>query len=273
MGFDHFIGNYGGSRWSQNEDFERFHGPIIIGTNCPIPPKGSYLGRLFTTGPVSYPGIQTIPGRQDDMPKNFSEVIEMAKICDPPEGVESGSVHIGCAHEALLCNSTSVLKAVLLGDISRFFLFAGCGGRPADRDYYTELARKLPSDALILTAGCAKYRFNKLDLGEVAGIPRLLDAGQCNDSYSLILMVQELVVLMGAESINELPISFDIALYEQKAVSILFALLHLGVEGIRLGPSLPSYISPSVGKLLTRRFSIRPVITVDEDLAAMMGGQ
>lgn len=281
MGFDHFIGNYGGSRAQQNEDFERFHGPIIIGTDCPIimsthcpiPPERSYSERVFTTGTIAYPGEKRIPKRVGDGPRDFSAVIEMATTCDPPERLGTGFLHTGCGHETLLSNSNSFLRAVLLGDIKRFFMITGCGGRPRDREYYSELARKLPEDTLILTAGCAKYLFHRLDLGEIDGIPRLLDAGQCNDSYSLILMVQELKTQIGVESINDLPISFTLALYEQKAVAILLALLHLGTKGIRLGPGFPPFIAPPVMELLTRRFGIRLSTTVDKDLAAMMGGR
>ena len=273
MGFYHFIGNYGGSRWQQNEDFERFHGPIIMSTHCPIPPKGSYSERVFTTGSFSYPGVKRIPEREGDGPRDFTAVIEMAMTCDPPERLGTGFLHTGCGHETLLSNSNSFLREVLLGDIKRFIMVTGCGGGASDREYYSELVRKLPRDTLILTAGCVKYLFNRLDLGEIDGIPRLLDAGQCNDSYSLILMVQELKNHIGVGSINDLPISFTLSLDEQKAVAILLALLHLGTKGIRLGPGFPPFLTPPVMELLTRRFGIRLSTTVDEDLAAMMAGR
>ena len=273
--YAHFVGNYGGSWWHQNEDFESFHGPIILTTNCLIPIKkdNTYLDRLFTTGVVSYSGAKHIADRAEGGAKDFSPVVELAGKCQPPKEIESGKIVGGFAHNQVLALADKVVDAVKSGAIKRFVVMAGCDGRQKTRNYFTELAENLPKDTVILTAGCAKYRYNKLNLGNIGEIPRVLDAGQCNDSYSLAVIALKLKEAFGLDNINELPISYDIAWYEQKAVAVLLALLHLGVEGIRLGPTLPAFLSPNVANVLVEKFNIKPIGTVEEDIAAIMSGK
>ncbi|MFW6216412.1 MAG: hydroxylamine reductase [Desulfohalobiaceae bacterium] len=273
--FDHFVGNYGGSWWQQNKEFESFNGPIILTTNCLVPVRkdNTYLDRLFSTGVVNYPGSAGhIQDRSSGGSKDFSPVIEMAKKCKAPEEIESGKIVGGFAHNQVLALADKVVDAVKSGAIKRFIVMAGCDGRQKARSYFTEVAENLPQDTVILTAGCAKYRYNKLDLGDIGGIPRILDAGQCNDSYSLAVIALKLKEAFGLESINELPLSFDIAWYEQKAVAVLLALLSLGVSGIRLGPTLPAFLSPNVAQVLVDKFDIKPIGDVQGDIEAMMAG-
>ncbi|MDP8247777.1 MAG: hydroxylamine reductase [Candidatus Tritonobacter lacicola] len=269
--YDHFVGNYGGSWWKQNQEFTSFNGPILMTTNCIIPVRDSYKDRIFTTGMAGYPGVRHIPDRVDGRPKDFSPLIELAKKCEPPEEIETGAIVGGFAHNQVLALADKVVEAVKSGAIRRFVVMAGCDGRHKTRSYYTEVAEQLPGDTVILTAGCAKYRYNKLNLGDIGGIPRLLDAGQCNDCYSLVVIALKLKEVFGLEDINELPISYDIAWYEQKAVAVLLALLYLGVKGIRLGPTLPAFLSPNVLKVLVEKFDIKPIGTPEEDLKAMLG--
>lgn len=273
--YRHFVGNYGSSWWHQNEEFESFNGPIILTTNCLIPVKkeNTYLDRLFTTGTVCYPGARHIPDRPKGGTKDFSAVIALAKTCPAPKALESGTIVGGFGHNQVLAMADKVIGAVKSGAIKRFIVMAGCDGRHKTRSYFTEVAEKLPKDTVILTAGCAKYRYNKLPLGDIAGIPRVLDAGQCNDSYSLAVIALKLKEAFGLPDINELPISFDIAWYEQKAVAVLLALLYLGVKGMRLGPTLPGFLSPNVAQVLVDKFAITPIGTVEEDIAAMMAGR
>lgn len=273
--YDHFVGNYGSSWWHQNKEFESFNGPIILTTNCLVPLKkeNTYLDRLFTTGVVAYPGTTHIADRQEGGSKDFSAVIEAAKKCSPPTEIETGKIVGGFAHNQVLELADKVVDAVKTGAIKRFVVMAGCDGRQKTRSYYTEVAEQLPADAVILTAGCAKYRYNKLDLGNIGGIPRVLDAGQCNDSYSLAVIALKLKEVFGLEDINDLPISYDISWYEQKAVAVLLALLFLGVKGIRLGPTLPAFVSPNVLKVLVEKFDIRPIGEVKADVEAMMAGR
>ncbi|BBO75613.1 hydroxylamine reductase [Desulfosarcina widdelii] len=272
--YGHFVGNYGGSWWHQNKDFESFNGAIVLTTNCLIPIKkdNNYLDRLFTTGVVNYPGAKHIPNRPAGGTKDFSAVIELAKQCAPPQEIESGKIVGGFAHHQVLALADKVIEAVKSGAIKRFVVMAGCDGRQKARSYFTEVAKNLPKDTVILTAGCAKYRYNKLKLGEIGGIHRVLDAGQCNDSYSLAVIALKLKEAFGLDDINDLPVSYDIAWYEQKAVAVLLALLALGVKGIRLGPTLPGFLSPNVAKVLVEKFNIKPIGTVEEDIAAMMAG-
>ena len=273
--YSHFVGNYGGSWWHQNEEFESFNGPIILTTNCLIPIKkdNTYLERLFTTGVVNYPGAQHIADRPEGGVKDFSAVVSLAKTCKQPQEIESGTIVGGFAHNQVLALTDKVIDAVKSGAIKRFVVMAGCDGRQKSRSYFTEVAENLPKDTVILTAGCAKYRYNKLNLGDIGGIPRVLDAGQCNDSYSLAVIALKLKDAFGLKDINELPISYDIAWYEQKAVAVLLALLFLGVKGMRLGPTLPAFLSPAVAKVLVEKFDLKPIGTVDEDIAAMMAGK
>ena len=273
--YAHFVGNYGGSWWHQNQDFETFNGPVLLTTNCIIPLKkeNTYLGRLYTTGVVGFVGAGHIADRPDGGAKDFSVLIEQAKKCSPPTEIETGAIVGGFAHNQVLALADKVVDAVKSGAIKRFIVMAGCGGRHKTRSYYTEVAENLPKDTVILTAGCAKYRYNKLKLGDIGGIPRVLDAGQCNDSYSLAVIALKLRDAFGLKDINELPISYDIAWYEQKAVAVLLALLSLGVKGIRLGPTLPGFLSPNVAKVLVEKFDIKPIGTVQEDIAAMMAGK
>ena len=273
--YSHFVGNYGSSWWHQNEEFETFNGPIILTTNCLIPIKkdNTYLNRLFTTSVVNYPGAKHIADRPAGGAKDFSDVIAMAKTCPPPKEIETGKIVGGFAHNQVLALADKVVTAVKSGAIKRFVVMAGCDGRQKARGYFTEVAEALPKDTVILTAGCAKYRYNKLPLGDIGGIPRVLDAGQCNDSYSLAVIALKLKEVFGLKDINELPISFDIAWYEQKAVAVLLALLYLNVKGIRLGPTLPAFLSPTVAKVLVEKFDIKPIGTVADDVAAMMAGK
>ena len=273
--YDHFVGNYGGSWWHQNKEFESFNGPLILTTNCLIPIKkdNTYLDRLFTTGVVNYDGAGHIADRPAGGAKDFSPAIEMAKKCQPPEVIESGKIMGGFAHNQVLALADKVVEAVKSGAIRRFVVMAGCDGRQKSRSYYTEVAQNLPKDTVILTAGCAKYRYNKLDLGDIGGIPRILDAGQCNDAYSLAVIALKLKEAFGLDNINELPISYDISWYEQKAVAVLLALLSLGVQGIRLGPTLPAFLSPNVANVLVEKFDIKPIGEVEDDIAAMMAGK
>jgi len=269
------VGNYGSSWWHQNEEFESFNGPILLTTNCLVPVKkdNTYLGRLFTTGVASYPGARHVADRKPGGAKDFSPLIGMAKKCAAPKELETGKLVGGFAHAQVLALADKVVEAVKSGAIKRFVVMAGCDGRFSSRDYYSEVARNLPRDTVILTAGCAKYRYNKLPLGDIGGIPRVLDAGQCNDSYSLAVIAMKLKEVFGLSDINELPISYDIAWYEQKAVAVLLALLFLGVKGIRLGPTLPAFLSPAVAEVLVKNFNIKPIGTVEEDIAAMMAGR
>lgn len=273
--YDHFVGNYGGSWWHQNKEFESFNGPIILTTNCLIPIKkeNTYLKRLFTTGVVNYPAAKHIADRPEGGTKDFSPVVALAKTCKSPEEIESGKIVGGFAHNQVLALADKVIDAVKSGAIKRFVVMAGCDGRQKARSYFTEVAEKLPENTVILTAGCAKYRYNKLALGDIGGIPRVLDAGQCNDSYSLAVIALKLKEAFGLNDINELPVSYDIAWYEQKAVAVLLALLFLGVKGIRLGPTLPAFLSPNVAKVLVKKFDIKPIGTVQDDIAAMMKGE
>jgi hydroxylamine reductase len=272
--YAHFAGNYGGSWWQQNREFESFNGPILLTTNCLVPLKkeNTYLNRLFTTGMVGYPGATYIPDRAARGKKDFSALVALAKKCPPPTEIETGTIVGGFAHNQVLALADKVIDAVKSGAIKRFVVMAGCDGRFPSREYYTQVAQNLPKDTVILTAGCAKYRYNKLALGDIGGIPRVLDAGQCNDSYSLAVIALKLKEAFGLADINELPVSYDIAWYEQKAVVVLLALLALGVKGIRLGPTLPAFLSPNVAKVLVERFDIKPIGSVEDDVAAMMAG-
>jgi hydroxylamine reductase len=272
--YDHFAGNYGGSWWNQNKEFESFNGPILMTTNCIIPIKkdNTYQDRIFTTGMTGYPGVKHIPDRPEGGAKDFSEIIELAKKCDPPVEIETGKIVGGFAHNQVLALADKVVDAVKSGAIKRFVVMAGCDGRQKARNYFTEVAEQLPKDTVILTAGCAKYRYNKLNLGDIGGIPRVLDAGQCNDSYSLAVIALKLKEVFELGDINDLPISFDIGWYEQKAVAVLLALLSLGVKGIRLGPTLPAFVSPTVLNVLVDKFSIKPTGDVKADIEAMMAG-
>ena len=273
--YPNFVGNYGGSWWSQNDDFENFNGPIIMTTNCIVPlrEENTYLNRLYTTGVAGYKGAKHIPDRKDGGQKDFSEVIEQAKKCKSPKEIENGKIVGGFAHNQVFALADKIVEAVKSGAIKRFIVMAGCDGRNSGRKYFTEVAKNLPKDTVILTAGCAKYRYNKLPLGDIGGIPRVLDAGQCNDSYSLALVALKLKEFFKLNDINDLPISYDIAWYEQKAVAVLLALLYLGVKGIRLGPTLPAFLSPNVAKVLVEKFDIKPIGGVSEDISSMMQGQ
>ncbi|WP_434511165.1 hydroxylamine reductase [Desulfitobacterium sp. AusDCA] len=269
--YPHFVGNYGNAWWKQDKEFDSFNGPILLTTNCLIPPKDSYKGRLFTTGVVGYEGVQHIPERKNGQAKDFSVLIELAKKCPAPTEIETGEIVGGFAHDQILAVADKVVEAVKSGAIKRFFVMAGCDGRMKSRDYYTEFAKVLPADTVILTAGCAKYKYNKLDLGDIGGIPRVLDAGQCNDSYSLAVTALKLKEVFGLDDINDLPISYNIAWYEQKAVIVLLALLHLGVKNIHLGPTLPGFLSPNVAKVLVENFGIGGITNVEDDLKMFMG--
>lgn len=271
--YDNLVGNYGGSWWHQKEDFEKFNGPVLLPTNCLVPPKDSYKARVFTTGVVGFENMTHIADREPGKMKDFSQIIALAKTCKAPEQLEDGKIVGGFAHNQVLALADKVVAAVKSGAIKRFVVMAGCDGRHKERDYYKKVAEALPKDAIILTAGCAKYQYNKLPLGDIGGIPRVLDAGQCNDSYSLAVIALKLKEVFGLDDINKLPISFDIAWYEQKAVLVLLALLHLGVKGIRLGPTLPGFLSPAVVKVLVENFDIKPIGTVEADVAAMMAGK
>jgi len=272
--YDNLIGNYGNSWWMQNKEFLSFNGPIIMTTNCLTPPSESYKDRVFTTGLVGWPGVKHINDRVDEKPKDFSPVIKMAlEIGKTPVQLESGTIPIGYARNTVLSASDTITQMVKNGKIKRFFVLSGCDGRFKSREYYTNLAIKLPKDTIILTSGCAKYRYNKLDLGNIETLPRILDAGQCNDSYTWIATAAKLSEIFGVESVNDLPISFDLAWYEQKAAFILNVLLSLGVKNIRLGPTLPAFISSNVLKVLVEKFNIKPNGKVEEDLEMMMQGK
>ena len=270
--YPNFVGNYGNAWWKQKEEFESFHGPILMTTNCIVPPKDSYKERLYTTGAAGYPGCRHIPG-QIGQQKDFSALIAHARRCAPPQELEQGEIIGGFAHNQVLALADQVVAAVQSGAIKKFVVMAGCDGRAKSRDYYTEFAKALPKDTVILTAGCAKYKYNKLNLGDIGGIPRVLDAGQCNDSYSLAVIALKLKEVFGLEDINDLPIVYNIAWYEQKAVIVLLALLYLGVKKIHLGPTLPAFLSPNVAKILVEHFGIAGIGTVESDLALFFGSE
>ena len=263
--YPNFVGNYGNAWWKQKEEFESFHGPILMTTNCIVPPKDSYKDRLYTTGAAGYPGCKHISGEIGEE-KDFSAIIEQAKHCAAPEEIERGEIIGGFAHNQVLALADDIVTAVKSGAIRKFVVMAGCDGRMKSRNYYTDFAKALPKDTVILTAGCAKYKYNKLNLGDIGGIPRVLDAGQCNDSYSLAVIALKLKEVFGLEDINELPIIYNISWYEQKAVIVLLALLYLGVKNIHLGPTLPAFSSPNVAKVLVNTFGIAGIGTVEEDL-------
>ena len=268
--YENFAGNYGGSWWHQNQEFEKFNGAILMTTNCIIPVRESYKDRIFTTGMAGYPGVEHIADRGKGEKKDFSKVIERARKCKSPEEIETGEIIGGFAHNQVIALADKVIEAVKNGDIKRFIVMAGCDGRQKDREYFTEVAENLPKDTIILTAGCAKYRYNKLSLGDIKGIPRVLDAGQCNDSYSLAVIALKLKEVFGLNDINDLPLSFDLGWYEQKAVAVLLALLFLGIKGIRLGPTLPAFISPAVAKVLVENFDIKLTGEARSDVEAIM---
>ncbi len=263
--YPHFAGNYGNAWWKQGEEFEKFNGPILMTTNCVVPPKASYKDRLWTTGAAGFPGCKHIDAAYGEA-KDFTPIIEQAKTCAAPTEIETGTIVGGFAHEQVFALADQVVEAVKSGAIRKFVVMAGCDGRQKSRNYYTEFAKALPKDVVILTAGCAKYKYNKLNLGDINGIPRVLDAGQCNDSYSLALIALKLKEIFGLDDINDLPIAFNIAWYEQKAVIVLLALLYLGVKNIHLGPTLPAFLSPNVAKVLVENFGIAGITDVDEDL-------
>ncbi len=266
--YGHLIGNYGGSWWRQQQEFESFNGPILLTTNCIVPPRNSYIDRLYTTGPVGYDGATHIVA--EDGKKDFSTIIEQAKTCEPPVQLEEGTIMTGFAYNSVLSNADKIVNAVKAGKIKKFIVMAGCDGRHKERQYYTDFAEALPQDSVILTAGCAKYRYNKLNLGEIDGIPRVLDAGQCNDSFSLIVIAQGLMSRLGFIDVNEAPISYNIAWYEQKAVLVLLTLLRLEIRNITLGPKLPAFISPNVLKVLVEKFNITPNSTVEADMERLL---
>lgn len=268
--YDHFVGNYGNAWWKQKEEFETFNGPILFTTNCIVPPKAEHVDRIYTTGATGFTGCKHIVPDENGK-KDFSEIIEHAKKLDVPTEIETGQIVGGFAHAQVFALADKVVDAVKSGAIKKFFVMAGCDGRMKSRSYYTEFAEKLPKDTVILTAGCAKYRYNKLDLGDIGGIPRVLDAGQCNDSYSLAVIALKLKEVFELNDINELPIAYNIAWYEQKAVIVLLALLYLGVKNIHLGPTLPAFLSPNVAKVLVETFGIGGIGTVDEDLKMFLG--
>ncbi|KAF5072946.1 Hydroxylamine reductase [anaerobic digester metagenome] len=268
--YPNFVGNYGNAWWKQKEEFESFNGPILMTTNCIVPPKDSYKDRLYTTGAAGYPGCKHISGAIGEE-KDFAAIIEHAKQCASPVEIESGEIIGGFAHNQVLALADQVVGAVKSGAIKKFVVMAGCDGRAKSRNYYTDFAQALPKDAVILTAGCAKYKYNKLDLGDIGGIPRVLDAGQCNDSYSLAVIALKLKEVFGLDDINDLPIVYNIAWYEQKAVIVLLALLHLGVKNIHLGPTLPAFLSPNVAKVLVENFGIAGIGTVEDDLKLFFG--
>lgn len=263
--YPHFVGNYGNAWWQQKVEFEAFHGPILMTTNCIVPPKDSYRDRLYTTGAAGFPGCPHIPG-EIGQEKDFSPIIEHAKRCSPPTELENGEILGGFAHNQVLALADQVVAAVQSGAIQKFVVMAGCDGRAKSRNYYTEFAKALPQNTVILTAGCAKYKYNKLPLGNIGGIPRVLDAGQCNDCYSLAVIALKLQEAFGLEDINDLPILYNVAWYEQKAVIVLLSLLSLGIRNIHLGPTLPAFLSPNVAKVLVEHFGIAGIGTVEEDL-------
>ena len=268
--YPNFVGNYGNAWWKQKEEFDAFNGPILMTTNCIVPPKASYADRIYTTGAAGYPGCKHIEGVYGER-KDFSEIIEHAKRCAPPTELEQGEIVGGFAHEQVFALADKVVDAVKSGAIKKFVVMAGCDGRHKTREYYADFAKALPKDAVILTAGCAKYKYNKLGLGDIGGIPRVLDAGQCNDSYSLALIALKLQEIFGLESVNDLPIVYNIAWYEQKAVIVLLALLYLGVKNIHLGPTLPAFLSPNVAKILVDTFGIAGITSVEDDMKLFFG--
>ncbi|GAA0687617.1 MULTISPECIES: hydroxylamine reductase [Clostridium] len=268
--YSHFAGNYGNAWWKQKEEFESFNGPILMTTNCIVPPKDSYKDRLYTTGAAGFEGCTHIKGNSED-DKDFSMIIEHAKRCKAPTEIEKGEIIGGFAHNQVFALADKVVEAVKSGAIKKFFVMAGCDGRAKSRNYYTDFAKALPKDTVILTAGCAKYKYNKLNLGDINGIPRVLDAGQCNDSYSLALIALKLKEVFELQDINELPIAFNIAWYEQKAVIVLLSLLYLGVKNIHLGPTLPAFLSPNVAKVLVENFGIAGITNVENDLEIFLG--
>lgn len=268
--YSHFVGNYGNAWWKQKEEFESFNGPILMTTNCIVPPKKSYIDRIFTTGATGYPGVNHIDGGIGEE-KDFSEIIELAKKCSPPTEIEQGEIIGGFAHNQVLSLADKIVDAVKSGNIKKFVVMAGCDGRAKSRNYYTDFAKALPKDTVILTAGCAKYKYNKLNLGNINGIPRVLDAGQCNDSYSLAVIALKLKEVFGLDDINQLPIIYNISWYEQKAVIVLLALLYLGVKNIHLGPTLPAFLSENVAKVLIDNFGISGIGTVEDDIELFFG--
>jgi hydroxylamine reductase len=270
--YDNLVGNYGNAWWLQKDEIKKFNGPVLFTTNCLVPPDLEYKERVFTTGAVGFDGLKHIPDRPEGESKDFSEIIQMAKLCEPPVELESGTIVGGFGHKQVLKLADKIVAAVKSGAIKRFIVMAGCDGRHKSRSYFTEVAEKLPKDTIILTAGCAKYRYNKLGLGDIGGIPRVLDAGQCNDSYSLAVIAIELQKAFGLDDINDLPLSLDIAWYEQKAVLVLLALLHLGFKNMRLGPTLPGFLSPGIASVLVEKFGIKAIGTAEDDVAAMMKG-
>lgn len=266
--YDHFVGNYGSSWWNQREEFKSFNGPVLFTTNCIVPPLDEYKDRIYTTGAAGFKGCKHIEGSASEK-KDFSEIIEHAKRCEPPKEIENGEIVGGFAHNQVMELEDKVVEAVKSGAIKKFVVMAGCDGRQKGRNYYTEFAKALPEDTVILTAGCAKYRYNKLNLGDIGGIPRVLDAGQCNDSYSLAVIALRLKEVFGLDDINDLPIVYNIAWYEQKAVIVLLALLSLGVKNIHLGPTLPAFLSENVTKVLVDKFNLAPISNVEDDLALL----
>ncbi len=269
--YDHFVGNYGNAWWQQKSEFESFNGPILFTTNCIVPPKSTYQDRVYTTGAAGYPGFKHIADRPKGGSKDFSVIIEHAKKLAPPTEIESGTIIGGFAHNQVMALADKIIAAVKSGAIKHFFVMAGCDGRVKARSYYTEFAEKLPKDTIILTAGCAKYRYNKLQLGDIDGIPRVLDAGQCNDSYSLAVIALNLKEVFGLDDINDLPLSYNIAWYEQKAVIVLLALLFLGFKNIKLGPTLPGFLSPNVAKVLVEKFGLSSITSAQDDIEMFLG--
>ena len=268
--YSHLVGNYGNAWWEQKKEFEHFNGPILMTTNCVVPPSASYKDRLYTTGATAYPGCKHISGVYGEK-KDFSEIIEHAKKCPPPEELERGEIWGGFAHAQVEALADKIVEAVKSGAVKKFVVMAGCDGRHRSREYYTEFAKALPEDTVILTAGCAKYRYNKLDLGDIGGIPRVLDAGQCNDSFSIVVTALKLKELFGVDDINDLPVIYNIAWYEQKAVLVLLSLLAIGIQNIHLGPTLPAFLSPNVTKVLVEKFHIAGIDSVDADMKLFFG--
>ncbi len=269
--YDHFVGNYGNAWWLQDKEFDSFNGPIILTTNCLVPPKKSYIDRVFTTNAVGFEGVKHIEEAEEGKQKDFSEVIALAKTLPSPTEIETGKIVGGFAHAQVFALADKIVEAVKSGAIKKFVVMAGCDGRQKGRSYYTDFAKELPQDSVILTAGCAKFRYNKLNLGDIGGIPRVLDAGQCNDSYSLVLIALKLKEVFGLDDINELPIAYNIAWYEQKAVIVLLALLYLGVKNIHLGPTLPAFMSPNVIDVLVKKFGIAGITNVKDDIKTLIG--